>query len=161
MAMKVPTGGDPLGSTITARPARRALRTLLTLTGHTHLPLCARSPGAMWPRASIQPEMPCCSPACQNVVMRTSAQSSRSPGSSGSILSIASSGSILSIGSAGSILSIGSAGSILSVGSVGSFASAFSIASAASAGSILSALSRWSILAWRSCGHAPLPRRRR
>jgi hypothetical protein len=56
-------------------------------------------------------------------------------------------------------LVIGSAGSILSVGSVGSLASAFSIGSAASVGSILSALSRWSILAWRSGGHAPLPRR--
>jgi len=78
---------------------------------------------------------------------------------SGSILSIGSSGSILSIGSSGSILAIGSAGSILSVGSVGSLASAFSIGSAASVGSILSALSCWSILAWRSRGHAPLPRR--
>jgi hypothetical protein len=105
--------------------------------------------------------LPGCSAACQDVVMRISAGSSRSHAAPGSILSIGSSGSILSIGSSGPILSIGSAGSILSVGSVGSLASAFPIGSAASAGSILSALSRWSILAWRSRGHVPRPRRQR
>lgn len=98
--------------------------------------------------------------SCQNIRMRTHADSSRSPASSGSILSIGSSGSILSVGSSGSILSIGSAGSILSVGSVGSLASVLSVGSAASAGSILSALSRWSVLAWRSKGQAPFNPRR-